>query len=694
MQLSSPIDAIRGIGPRRAAALGREGICTVGDLLSRLPFRYEDRRVMSRVGDLVPGRVACVRGTIAVSRLRHPGRMRLLECVVADATGRVRAIWFNQPFLQRVLQPGRQVALCGPVVRDPHAPGHLTMSSPQHELIGADEGVGLDYGRIVPVYERVGPVSGRVLRRILADLTAALPDDLPDLLPCDVRDRLRLPALAGALRSVHAPEAELDGPGLAALAAARSPGHLRLILEELFLFHVGLSLRRAGRARRCGPGAVVDERVRAAARALLPFRLTEAQRRVAREIAGDLRSPIPMRRLLQGDVGAGKTVLALLAMVIVVENGGQAALMAPTELLAEQHFLTFRRLLGVRSYRVELLTSSVTRDVREAALGRIASGQAQLVIGTHALTEPRVVFHRLVLAVVDEQHRFGVLQREALTAKAESLDLLVMTATPIPRTLALTAYGDLDVSRLDELPPGRSPVHTLLRNATARREVVDLVRREVAQRHQVYVVFPIVEESEQLREVRAAVAGLSEWRRALPGARVGLLHGQMRAAEREVVMGRFTRGEIEVLVATTVIEVGIDVPNATLMVIEHAERLGLAQLHQLRGRVGRGAAPSTCVLVTHGRLTPDARARLDAMLATQNGFVIAEQDLAIRGPGELLGTRQSGLPRFRVADLVRDQDLIEPARAEAERFVMDRGCDEAARWLASTDWERRLRLAG
>jgi ATP-dependent DNA helicase RecG len=489
---------------------------------------------------------------------------------------------------------------------------------------------------------------------------------------------------------VHAPGADLDAPALADLAAARSPGHLRLLLEELFLFHLGLALRRLTRPRRSGAGVVVDERVRAALRACLPFRLTAAQRRVAREIADDLRGPVPMRRLLQGDVGSGKTVLALLAMVAVVENGGQAALMAPTELLAEQHYLTFRRLLAHAGYRVELATSSVPVREREASLARVASGEAQMVIGTHALIEPRVVFQRLALAVIDEQHRFGVLQREALATKADALDVLVMTATPIPRTLALTAYGDLDVSLLDELPPGRRPVRTHWRSAAARRAIVDLVRREVEQGRQAFVVFPIVEESERLQEIRAAVAGLAEWRQALPGLRIELLHGKLGTAERDAVMLRFCRGEIDVLVATTVIEVGIDVPNATLMIVEHAERFGLAQLHQLRGRVGRGPAPSTCVLLTHGRLTSEARARVDAMLETQDGFVIAERDLAIRGPGQLLGTRQSGLARLRVADLVRDRDLSDRARSEVQRFIAERGLDDAARWFAATEWGSRV----
>jgi ATP-dependent DNA helicase RecG len=686
MDPSAPVERVHGIGPRRAAALAADGIRTAADVLLRLPFRYEDRRAVSPIAALAPGASAYVRGTVELARMRWPGRMRLFECLVADGTGRLRAIWFNQPYLQRALVRGQQVALYGLVERDPRAPRYLTMSAPAHELIRADQPEARDCGRIVPVYERVGVLSSAVLRQILARLVADLPDALPDGLPSEVRARLGLPTLAEALRSVHAPSADLDARALAELAAARSPGHLRLILGELFCFYVGLALRRLPRPKRRTPTLVLDERIRAAIRACLPFRLTAAQRRVAQEIADDLRAASPMRRLLQGDVGSGKTVLALMAMLIVVENGGQAVLMAPTELLAEQHYLTFKRLLAKSGHAIELLAGSVKPTDQDAAIERLAAGEARIAIGTHALLEPRVTFRDLRLAVIDEQHRFGVLQREVLTGKTESMDVLVMTATPIPRTLALTAYGDLDVSLLDELPPGRRPVETLLRGAAQRHEVLDRVRREVAHGHQAYVVFPIVEESEALREVRAAKAGLDEWQKALPSARAALLHGRMPALEREAVMQRFSAGEIDVLVATTVIEVGIDVPNATIVVIEHAERFGLAQLHQLRGRVGRGAAPSVCVLLAHGRLTAEAQARLDAMIETHDGFVIAERDLAIRGPGELLGTRQAGLARLRVADLRRDQDLAERARLETERFIAEQGPERAARWLASAGW--------
>jgi ATP-dependent DNA helicase RecG len=415
-----------------------------------------------------------------------------------------------------------------------------------------------------------------------------------------------------------------------------------------------------------------------------------------REIADDMRAAHPMNRLIQGDVGSGKTLVALLAMVVAVENGYQAAFMAPTEILAEQHFLTFRRLLKRCDYETVLVTSAVKGRERKKMRERIASGDARIVVGTHALIQEGVSFARLGLAVVDEQHRFGVLQREDLRRKGYDVDVLVMTATPIPRTLALTAYGDLDVSVVDEKPPGRYPIRTMLRPAAARREVLGLVRREVSAGHQAYVVYPLVEESEKLEDVRAATEAAEDWRKALPGVNVGLLHGRMKSAEKEETMAAFTAGTVQVLVATTVIEVGVDVANATMMVIEHAERFGLAQLHQLRGRVGRGRAASTCVLLAHGRLSEVARARLDVMVATEDGFAIAERDLEIRGPGDFFGTRQWGMPSFRVAHLLRDRELLEPARREAFRLVAEHGealPEPLPRFLDEGGWERRFGLA-
>ncbi len=704
MDLTASVQSVKGIGPRRATALKQDGIETVGELLLHLPLRYEDRREVTPIGSLAAGTKACVRGVVAVVALRRARRMTLLECLIDDPTGRVRAVWFNQPYLRERLERGTHVVLYGAVTVDPRARAHFTLQSPQLEVEEAVEGeddstgdaaaaTGTDTGRVVAIYERVGGLGPTMLRRLLTPLAAALRDDLPDPLPPALRERLGVIGLGRAVREVHAPPDGIDAATLEAYDAARSPAHLRLILEELFLFQLRLALRRRSRGIADGTAFRIDDGVRAACRRVLPFRLTAAQKRAAKEIADDLRAASPMRRLLQGDVGSGKTAVALLAMTIVAENGAQAAFLAPTEILAEQHFLTLKRHLAGSPYALELLTASVAGEARQAAQARIASGAAQIVVGTHALLEPAVRFARLGLAVIDEQHRFGVLQRQELIRKGPSVDALVMTATPIPRTLALTAYGDLDVSVLDELPPGRGTIETLRRTSATRREVVELVGHELRAGHQAYVVYPIIEEGEGASPLRAATTAYEEWQRALPWARIGLLHGRLTSDAKEAAMAAFARGQLQVLVATTVIEVGIDVANATLMIVEHAERFGLAQLHQLRGRVGRGSAPSTCVLLSHGRLTPEAEARLAAMVETRDGFVIAERDLAIRGPGELFGTRQAGLPRFRIADLVRDRELLERARAEARRYVDEDGAAAEALWSSGPAWERRFARA-
>jgi ATP-dependent DNA helicase RecG len=694
MDLQASVQFVKGVGPQRAEALARVGVRTAEDLLLHLPMRYEDRSSFVRIADLRPGMRVSVAGEIAIAGLRRARRMTLYELRLEDGSGRLKVVFFNQPYLRDVLVRGRRVVLFGLVETDALGSRLLVMRSPQHELVeGAAAGApGVHTGRIVPVYEKLGPLTVKPLRRVLAQLAAQVPLDLADPLPQELRSKLSLLGRAEALRRVHLP-GEQDS--LDALNAFRSPAHLRLILEELLLFQLGLARRHSGvRSQRKRQAFEVREAAREAVKRILPFPLTGAQKRVLREIAEDLSSPHPMNRLVQGDVGSGKTMVALLSMVIVLENEHQAAFMAPTEILAEQHFLTFRRLLQRCPYRVELLTSAVKGKERREALQRIASGEAQIVIGTHALIQEGVSFHRLGYAVIDEQHRFGVLQRDELRQKGYEVDVLVMTATPIPRTLALTAYGDLDVSVVDEKPPGRTPVQTLVRSASQRREVIDLVRRAVAEGRQAYVVYPLVEESEKLEDVQAATEAHGEWTELLPKARVGLLHGRLKAVEKEQAMATFSRGETQVLVATTVIEVGVDVPNASVMIIEHAERFGLAQLHQLRGRVGRGAASSTCALVAYGRLSDVARSRLDVMVATEDGFAIAERDLEIRGPGDFFGTRQWGLPQLRVANLVRDRALLEQARGEAFRLLASGPLPpELSSFLETGGWETRFGLA-
>jgi ATP-dependent DNA helicase RecG len=692
--LTGPVQFVKGVGPQRAEGLAKAGVRTVEDLLYHLPLRYEDRQHFARIAELRPGMKIAVAGTIAVAGLRRARRMSLYEVRLDDGSGRLKALWFNQPFLKDTLQKGKRVVLFGVVERDPYGGGALMMSSPQWELVEDEDAPGVHTGRIVPVYEKLGPLSGKALRRVLHRLAGEIPEELADPMPADLRARLQVIGRGEALRRLHRPDPDED---VARLNAARGEAHRRLILEELFLFQLGLALRRRGvRQRRKGIAFEVTDRARDAVKRILPFHLTAAQKRVLREIAEDMKSPHPMNRLVQGDVGCGKTMVALLSMVIAVENGHQAAFMAPTEILAEQHFLTFRRLLTRCPYRVELLSAALKGAEKAAALARLGSGEAQIAVGTHALIQEGVRFQRLGLAVVDEQHRFGVLQREDLIRKGYDADVLVMTATPIPRTLALTAYGDLDVSVVDEQPPGRRPIATEQRRASDRRAVVDLVRAEVAAGRQAYIVYPLVEESEKLEDVRAATHMAEEWRAALPGVSVALLHGRLKSAEKEKVMAEFSAGAAQVLVATTVIEVGVDVPNASVMVIEHAERFGLAQLHQLRGRVGRGASPSTCVLLCHGRLSEDARARVDVMVATEDGFAIAERDLEIRGPGDFFGTRQWGLPGLRASNLVRDRDLLERARVEAFRSVEEleaEGPGPLKLFLEQGGWERRFGLA-
>ena len=694
--LHAPVQSVPGIGAQRAEQLGQVGVTSVHDLLLHLPLRYEDRTRRVKIAELRPGERTSVTGTVIVAGLRRGRRLSLYEARVEDESGRLKVLWFNQPYLQNVLTRGRRVRLWGAVETDGLASARLMMSAPQFELLdeGDDDEPGLHTGRVVPVYEKLGPLFGKVLRRLLFDLAGRVPDDLLDPLPPGVRERLGVIGLGAALREAHRPTPETD-PEL--LNRFRAPAHLRLILEEFFLFQLGLAWRRLGlRRERKRAAFAIDERVREAVKRILPFPLTAAQRRVLKEIGDDLRAPWPMQRLVQGDVGSGKTVVALLAMVVALENGYQAAFMAPTEILAEQHFLTLQRLLRRRPYPLELLSAGAKGRARREALERLAADTPAIAVGTHALIQEGVRFARLGLAVVDEQHRFGVLQRDELRRKGYDVDMLVMTATPIPRTLALTAYGDLDLSLIDERPPGRQPIRTLQEPAAERGRVLGLLRRELHAGHQAYIVYPLVEESEKLSDVRAATQAAEEWRASLPGVEVGLLHGRLKPQEKDAVMQAFAAGELRVLVATTVIEVGVDVPNATLMVIEHAERFGLAQLHQLRGRVGRGRGASTCVLLAHGRLADDARERLAALVESDDGFALAEKDLELRGAGDFFGTRQWGLPRFRVGHLLRDKELLVRARGVAWRTAEEAGAQPGhplRRFVEGGEWRRRFGLA-
>ena len=671
--LSESPQRFAGVGPKRAEALAKRGLRSVRDLLFHLPTRYDDRRHLSKVGDLEVGRRATFAGRVLGCGFGswRGGRGRggrLFEAVVGDDTGTVNLKWFRGgESIARIVAKDAMVLVTGDVKR------YRFSKELQHPEVEVLEGEGdvqepLIRQAVVPDYPTPDGINPRALRGAIRASVREYSDLVRGYLPESAVREQKLPSPSQALRSLHLPDEEAD---VETLLARATPHHQRLILEELYLLEVGLALRRARHAEERGLKLRCDgPRLEAALREL-PFELTRAQRRVWQELAGDLARPHPMSRLLEGDVGSGKTVLAFLAAVSASESGHQTALMAPTELLAEQHHRTLESLDAGGHLRIERLTASQSRTHVEAVHAGLESGAIDCVVGTHALLQEGVVFRSLGIVVVDEQHRFGVLQRAALSGKAEDDALphtLVMTATPIPRTLALTLYGDLDLSVLDELPPGRRPVETVLARAGEGREVARLLREAVARGEQVYVVYPLIEESER-SDLRAATESADRIRAAFPDLRVDLLHGRLDAADRTGAMARFESGETDVLVSTTVVEVGVDVANATLMIVEHAERFGLAQLHQLRGRVGRGDRPGTCVLVSRG-VTEGSEARLEAMLRTTDGFEIAEADLRIRGPGEFLGTRQHGrLLDLHIADLARDARWVAVARQAANETV-------------------------
>ena len=691
LELSTPVQYVKGVGPRIAEVLAGKGIHTVGDLLYYLPFRYEDRLNPRGIAELRPGEMATVIGEVRNSGLFRTRRMPIFQLTVGQGRARLRCLWFNATYLQDKFVPGQMIALYGKVEEDQRS-RELQIVQPQFEILGeAGEGgengaekkaaESLEIGRIVPIYESAGQgrLTPRWFRRAIRTALDNLTPDLPEPIPAVVRGRLGLIAPRAALWNVHWPE---PGESFEDLQSSRTPAHIRLIFDELFFVELGLELKRRQQKAQTGIAFRLDESVRQAIKRILPFHPTAAQKRVLKEIAGDMGKPYPMRRLLQGDVGSGKTIVGFEAAIIAIENGCQVALMAPTEILAQQHYFSARRILENAGYRIVLLTGSLEAERKREIRRHIAQGGAQLVIGTHALLEEKVEFARLGLVIVDEQHRFGVMQRLKLMKKsgdgaadapvrpagqspAAEPDVLVMTATPIPRTLALTLYGDLDLSLLDELPPGRTPIVTKCVSDDQSPKVWEFVRKQVAAGHQVYVVYPVISENEE-SELKAAI----KMYRELSGQvffdlKVGLLHGRLDADLKEQVMRMFQKGELQILVATTVIEVGVDVPNATVMVIEHAERFGLAQLHQLRGRIGRGAAKSYCILMTGGKITEEGQRRLDAMVQNNDGFKIAELDLELRGPGEFFGTRQAGLPSFRVANIIRDAQLLEVAKREA-----------------------------
>jgi ATP-dependent DNA helicase RecG len=828
--LQTPVKYIKRIGDRVAANLADRGVETVEDLLYHLPFRYEDRLHPKPLSQYHAGEMASligeVRGTILLKTRNapifemtvgikppaaHADEMAgLLQPPIPSRTSTlespletVKCMWFHGAYLKDKFHPGQTIALYGKLegsrsgnaFNAPPGSTRFKMVQPTFEILPDHNATGedaeftmLEMGRIVPVYESLGgktpwgaKLTSRWLRRVMWTVFRELNEaniTADETLPQSLRKRLKLPGRMAALQDLHFPPA---GTSIPDLMSARTPAHRRLIFEEFWYLELGLELKRRKLRTRVGTTFTTDDNVRKALKQVLPFKPTAAQKRVLGEIVTDMRATKPMRRLLQGDVGSGKTIVALQAALVAIENGYQVAMMAPTEILATQHYLSAKKLLADaisphtgRPYRVTLLTGSLDARTKKEARARIFRGETDLAIGTHALVEEKVDFENLGLVIIDEQHRFGVQQRFQLSRKSKPVtspiedttrsvppdaqsepDVLVMTATPIPRTLALTVYGDLDVSVIDELPPGRTPIVTRRMPEQRSAEVWDFVRKQAASGRQAYIVYPIIEGSNDDQpeldfakpseddnnssqssalglegglsplsrkptkagvspapatkpkrrknpdapKLRSATEMFEELQQgALVGLKLGLLHGRMSSDDKEVTMARFKRGEIQVLVATTVIEVGVDVPNATVMVIEHAERFGVAQMHQLRGRVGRGAARSFCILLTGASISPEAELRLNAMVQTQNGFELAELDLAQRGPGEFFGTRQAGLPEFRVANLARDRDLLELAKAEAEAFVEHRDKTiprpeiEAVWSRLKHQWQRRYGL--
>ena len=688
LDLSTPLQFLKGVGPRKAADLARAGLVTVEDLLYRLPFRYEDRSKMQPIATLRPGARAAVLGEIKSAKLAITRRrgFKIFNAVISDASGAIRCTWMNQAFLADILQLHLSVVIFGDVKLDSTG---LHFLNPEYEVV-SDDLTGVHTGRIVPFYEKTGVVTPNMQRKLVRHALNELPAQIPDILPEEMRGRLGLVARRAAIEESHFPP---NDASVEALNAFQTPSQRRLIFEEFFLFQIGHAWRRHAAGTELKAFAPkVDDRIRTAAAKILPFKLTPGQRQAVKEIVEDMQRPQPMHRLLQGDVGAGKTIVALLAALVAMENGLQVAFMAPTEILAGQHFGTIAKLLSQSRFRVDLLTGSTPGLQKHTLHSHIERGTTNLIVGTHALVQDTIAFHKLGLVVIDEQHRFGVAQRGALRAKGLRPDVLLMTATPIPRTLALTDYSELDVSKITDLPPGRTPIQTWVKPESRRDEIYQTVRAELDRGRQAYIIYPLVEGSEKIDLKSATEMADHLQAEIFPAYKIALLHGRMKFDAKERVMHAFAAGQVHILVSTTVVEVGVDVPNASIMIVEHAERFGLSQLHQLRGRVGRGSFESHCFLLYQAPWTDDARERLKALASTSDGFAIAEKDLELRGPGDFFGTRQSGLPKLRTGDLVRDREIMEDAHREARRVVDEGVLVGDLLQFVQQQWERQFGL--
>ncbi len=663
LALDTPIQFVTGVGPRIANLLAKLDIFTISDILNHFPRRHEDRTSFTKISQLRHGECATIHGKIiAVDNIQTRSKLILTKVAVDDGTGIVVLTWFNQKYRkdQFLKLRGREIVAYGNVQSGRWG---VEIGSPEWEVYNP-KGDSLSTGRIVPIYPLTEGLFQDTIRKIVRFLVDHYIHLIEETLPEELRNRLDLMDIQEAIANIHFPESPQ------ALDAARK----RLVFEELFLLQLALAMRKHGfEMPGCGISHKIPDGFNDELRRVFPFELTNAQKRVIQEIISDMNKPAAMNRLLQGDVGSGKTAIAVAAMLLAVRNGYQAALMAPTEILAEQHYIGISKFfenLSIFDVPTGLLTGSLRAKQRRLVLEKIESGEIKIAVGTHALIQEGVNFNRLGLVIVDEQHRFGVLQRAALAEKGLNPDILVMTATPIPRTLTLTLYGDLDISILDEMPPGRKPIRTHWKQIGERKKVYEALRKLIDQGSQAYVVCPLIEESEKL-QARAATE-LADYlaNEMFPDLRIGLLHGSMKTDEKDAIMSAFRNHEIDILVSTTVIEVGVDVPNATCMVIEDADRFGLAQLHQLRGRVGRGNDQSYCVLICEGN-SEDSIKRMQIMSSTNDGFIIAEEDLKLRGPGEFYGTRQSGMPSLKIADIFRDIPILEVARKEAFDIIAD-----------------------